>query len=237
MKKRRCRRSSRPATPPSCRAVVRPTATSRSATTSRRASSTARASSRPASIALRRQHARDGARRHPQARRDGREVHRRDRADAGARTERCRRSRCCKAVVDEGKKAGVFVQVHAVSSPAMMAGIDAGVQAVRPPAQQELRQQGRSEEAGRRRREDPDDRPDSGRRSSACSPTTTSRASATASPGPKRIVDGVRSGRGSRLHDGERADDVGSGRHRRLLHRHDLRSAGRTESRTESAAT
>ncbi|HLQ79369.1 MAG TPA: amidohydrolase family protein [Terriglobia bacterium] len=32
-----------------------------------------------------------------------------------------------KAVVDEGKKAGVMVQVHAVSTPAMMAAIDAGV--------------------------------------------------------------------------------------------------------------
>jgi imidazolonepropionase-like amidohydrolase len=32
-----------------------------------------------------------------------------------------------KAVVDEGKKAGVIVQVHAVSTPAMMAAVDAGV--------------------------------------------------------------------------------------------------------------
>jgi len=32
-----------------------------------------------------------------------------------------------KAVVDEGKKAGVMVQVHAVSTPAMMAAVDAGV--------------------------------------------------------------------------------------------------------------
>jgi imidazolonepropionase-like amidohydrolase len=32
-----------------------------------------------------------------------------------------------KAIVDEGKKAGVMVQVHAVSSPAMVAAIDAGV--------------------------------------------------------------------------------------------------------------
>jgi imidazolonepropionase-like amidohydrolase len=32
-----------------------------------------------------------------------------------------------KAVVDEGKKAGVFVQVHSVSSSALMAGVDAGV--------------------------------------------------------------------------------------------------------------
>ncbi len=32
-----------------------------------------------------------------------------------------------RAVVDEGKKAGVFVQVHSVSSPALVAGIDAGV--------------------------------------------------------------------------------------------------------------
>src|SRR5215471_538502 len=32
-----------------------------------------------------------------------------------------------KAVVDEAKKAGVFVQVHSVSSPALVAGIDAGV--------------------------------------------------------------------------------------------------------------
>jgi imidazolonepropionase-like amidohydrolase len=32
-----------------------------------------------------------------------------------------------RAIVDEAKKAGVFVQVHAVSSPAMMAAIDAGV--------------------------------------------------------------------------------------------------------------
>ena len=31
------------------------------------------------------------------------------------------------AVVDEGKKAGVIVQVHAVSTPAMMAAVDAGV--------------------------------------------------------------------------------------------------------------
>ena len=31
-----------------------------------------------------------------------------------------------KAVVDEGKKAGVFVQVHSVSSAALMAGVDAG---------------------------------------------------------------------------------------------------------------
>jgi imidazolonepropionase-like amidohydrolase len=33
-----------------------------------------------------------------------------------------------RAVVDEGKKAGVMVQVHAVSTPAMMAAVDAGVQ-------------------------------------------------------------------------------------------------------------
>jgi len=32
-----------------------------------------------------------------------------------------------RAVVDEAKKAGVFVQVHSVSSPALVAGIDAGV--------------------------------------------------------------------------------------------------------------
>jgi imidazolonepropionase-like amidohydrolase len=32
-----------------------------------------------------------------------------------------------KAIVDEGKKAGVFIQVHAVSTPAMMAAVDAGV--------------------------------------------------------------------------------------------------------------
>jgi imidazolonepropionase-like amidohydrolase len=32
-----------------------------------------------------------------------------------------------KAVVDEGKKAGVMVQVHSVSSSALMAGVDAGV--------------------------------------------------------------------------------------------------------------
>ncbi len=32
-----------------------------------------------------------------------------------------------RAVVDEGKKAGVLIQVHAVSSPAMMAAVDAGV--------------------------------------------------------------------------------------------------------------
>src|SRR5579883_3148888 len=32
-----------------------------------------------------------------------------------------------RAIVDEGKKAGVFVQVHAVSSAAMVAAIDAGV--------------------------------------------------------------------------------------------------------------
>jgi imidazolonepropionase-like amidohydrolase len=32
-----------------------------------------------------------------------------------------------RAVVDEGKKAGVLVQVHSVSSPALVAGIDAGV--------------------------------------------------------------------------------------------------------------
>jgi imidazolonepropionase-like amidohydrolase len=31
-----------------------------------------------------------------------------------------------RAVVDEGKKAGVFVQVHSVSSSALMAGVDAG---------------------------------------------------------------------------------------------------------------
>jgi imidazolonepropionase-like amidohydrolase len=32
-----------------------------------------------------------------------------------------------KAVVDEGKKAGVMIQVHSVSSSALMAGVDAGV--------------------------------------------------------------------------------------------------------------
>ena len=32
-----------------------------------------------------------------------------------------------RAVVDEGRKAGVIVQVHAVSTPAMMAAVDAGV--------------------------------------------------------------------------------------------------------------
>src|SRR5215475_14712711 len=32
-----------------------------------------------------------------------------------------------RAVVDEAKKSGVFVQVHSVSSPALVAGIDAGV--------------------------------------------------------------------------------------------------------------
>ena len=32
-----------------------------------------------------------------------------------------------KAVVDEGKKAGVLIQVHAVSTPAMMVAVDAGV--------------------------------------------------------------------------------------------------------------
>jgi imidazolonepropionase-like amidohydrolase len=32
-----------------------------------------------------------------------------------------------RAIVDEGKKAGVLIQVHAVSTPAMMAAVDAGV--------------------------------------------------------------------------------------------------------------
>jgi len=32
-----------------------------------------------------------------------------------------------RAIVDEGKKAGVMIQVHAVSTPAMMAAVDAGV--------------------------------------------------------------------------------------------------------------
>src|SRR5688572_440770 len=32
-----------------------------------------------------------------------------------------------RAVIDEGKKAGVKIQVHAVSSPAMMAAVDAGI--------------------------------------------------------------------------------------------------------------
>jgi imidazolonepropionase-like amidohydrolase len=41
-----------------------------------------------------------------------------------------------KAIVDEAKKAGVQVNVHAVSSPAMVAAIDAGVHAPRASAEQ-----------------------------------------------------------------------------------------------------
>ena len=43
-----------------------------------------------------------------------------------------------KAIVDEAKKAGIQVNVHAVSSPAMVAAIDAGVTRLVPAASEEL---------------------------------------------------------------------------------------------------
>ena len=68
-----------------------------------------------------------GARRDPQDGGDGHQVHRRDRADAGARARPSRRWTSCAPSSTKAKKAGVMVQVHAVSTPAMMAAVDAGV--------------------------------------------------------------------------------------------------------------
>ena len=84
----------------------------------------------------------------------GRQVHRRDRADAGAGSERPRKSRCSRRSSTKAKKVGVLVQVHAVSSSAMMAAVDAGVRLLVHLPNKDWRQQGRREEARRRRRED-----------------------------------------------------------------------------------
>ena len=77
--------------------------------------------------AARAAHAGVGARRVRADESGGHQVHGRDLADAGARARRAQEIEVLRAVLDEGKKAGVIVQVHAVSSPAMMAAVEMGV--------------------------------------------------------------------------------------------------------------
>ena len=100
-----------------------------------------------------------------------------------------------KAIVDEAKKVGVQVNVHAVSSPAMVAAIDAGVTPAGAPPEQGLDELRAGGEGGAdrvdRRRPDRVRRaehrpPVAGARAGAVCRRTTRRASATASRGPRR---------------------------------------------------
>ena len=124
-----------------------------------------------------------------------------------------------RAVVDEAKKVGVMVQVHAVSSTAMMAAVDAGVPLlVHLPNKDWVSKEDAKKVAAagtkvlgtvelrlariRRLR----------RRQQAALPRWQAVAGRHRRRGP--------AGRGSGIHAGERADHLGCGRHARLLHRH-----------------
>ena len=139
-----------------------------------------------------------------------------------------------RAVVDEGKKAGVFVQVHSVSSSALVAGIDAGVKLfVHLPNKNFV-----SKEEGKKLAD-----------AGAKILTTTGFGPPVfgvfaddnkprfrdGKPWPESIVDGVRLGEeaGYAMVNARTVWDQGGSR--RLLHGHDVRSAGRTESGAQSA--
>ena len=128
-----------------------------------------------------------------------------------------------KAVVDEGKKAGVMVQVHAVSS------IGDGGRRSTPACSCWFTCPNKnwvSKEDAKKLadvgHEDSDDQPDSARRSSASSRTTTSRGSATASRGPKGSSTACGSAKrpATCLVNARTVWDQGA--IARLLHRHDL---------------
>jgi hypothetical protein len=85
MRSSRCRRCSKPVTPPCCRAAARRKETSRSAITSTRASSMDRASSRPGQPAAEQQHSGNGSRRGPKDGWHGNQVYRRNRPDSYSR--------------------------------------------------------------------------------------------------------------------------------------------------------
>ncbi len=122
-------------------------------------------------------------------------------------------------MVDEAKKVGVMVQVHAVSSKAMVAAVDAGVPLlVHLPNKDWVSKEDAKKVAAAGVKvlgtvsfgspvfgvfaDDNKPRFRDGK------------------PWPEGIVDGVRLGRGSRIYAGECAYDMGRRRHARLLHRH-----------------
>ena len=131
-----------------------------------------------------------------------------------------------RAIVDESKKVGVQVMVHAVSPQAMVAAMDAGVPLlVHPPNNDWVSKEDAKKVAAAGVKvlgtvsfgapvfgvfaDDNKPRFRDGK------------------PWPESIVDGVRLGRGSRIHAGERAYGVGRGRRARVLHRYNLRPEGR----------
>ena len=133
-------------------------------------------------------------------------------ADTQAGPDREGDWRTCGRAVDEAKKAGVWVQIHAVSPQAMMAAVDAGVpKLVHTPHFGWLSFEDAKRRRGGGREAAVDDRI---RRAGVrrVRRTTTSRGSATASRGRSRFVDGDGRGRGSRLQGRERAHVVGRGR-------------------------
>ncbi len=137
-----------------------------------------------------------------------------------------------RAVVDEAKKVGVMVQVHAVSSSAMVAAVEAGARLlVHLPNKDWVS------------REDAKKLADSGTKI-----LTTSGFGAPVfgvfandnkprfrdgKPWPEGIVDGVRLGEEAGYMLGQCQDRLGSGRHPRVLHRYELRSEGGAGPRAE----
>ena len=98
------------------------------------------------------------------------------------------------AVVDEAKKAGVMVQVHAVSSTAMVAAVDAGVPLLVHLPNKDWMSKEDAKKASRGRREDVWEPSASAHLFSESSPTTTMHALPRWQAWPDSIVDGVRLG-------------------------------------------
>ena len=137
-----------------------------------------------------------------------------------------------RAVVDEGKKAGVMVQVHAVSTPAMMAAVDAGVPLLVHLPNKDFTS-----------KEDAKKLAASGTKVLATIGFGAPVFGVFADDNLPRFRDGKpwprvdrrrrAAGRRGRLHAGQRAHGVGRRRHPRLLHRHHLRPEGRARARAE----
>ena len=139
-----------------------------------------------------------------------------------------------RAVVDEGKKAGVMIQVHAVSSSAMVAAVAAGVPLlVHLPNKDWVSKEDAKKVAA------------AGTKILGTASFGTPVFGVFADdnlprfrdgkPWPDSIVGRRPPRRRSGIHAGECAHDLGCGRHPRLLHRHDVRPESRAGPRAEAA--
>jgi hypothetical protein len=126
-----------------------------------------------------------------------------------------------RAVIDEGKKAGVMVQVHAVSSKAMVAAIDAGAPLLVHLPNKDFMS-----------KEDAKKLASSGTKVLGTVGFGTPVFGVFADdnqprfrdgkPWPEAIIDGVQPRRGSRIYARQCPYRLGCRRHPRLLHRHEL---------------